>query len=63
MVGTTTSGCALGERLVTELRQVVVSDISITLDKILEELTIDELAIDGVVVVGAKDSRRNWGRR
>jgi uncharacterized membrane protein YheB (UPF0754 family) len=62
MVGTTTSGSALGERLVTELRQVVVSNISITLNKILEELTIDELAVDGVVVVGAKDSGGNRGR-
>jgi hypothetical protein len=63
MVGTTTSGCALGECLIAELCQVVVSDVSITLNKVLEELAIDELAVDGVIVVGTNDSRRDWSGR
>jgi hypothetical protein len=63
MVGTTAGGCALGEGLIAELCQVVVSDVSITLNKVLEELAIDELAIDGVIVVGTNDSGRDWSGR
>jgi hypothetical protein len=63
MVGSTTSSCTLGECLVTELCQVIVGDVSITLYRVLEELAIDELAVNSVVVARANNSGGNWSRR
>jgi hypothetical protein len=63
MVGSTTSSCTLGECLVTELGQVVVSDISITLYRILEELAVNELAVNSVVIARTNNRGGNWSRR
>jgi uncharacterized membrane protein YheB (UPF0754 family) len=57
MVSATTSSRTLSEGLVTVLCQIVISDVSVALNEVLEELAINQLTVYGVVVVRADNGR------